>query len=142
MGFNNEFSTDLSPIIVDIETAGLPNAAEFLEPIPDAVLDESHIVADKRLKDLVKIEEDLTRKVAARDARNVAAVAKVEQQRSARTEKLALDWNVGRIVAIGWWTEQGETYHFCMNEGGERLALGAFWHHCKHRTIVGFNVKG
>ena len=114
MGFNSEYSNDLSPIVVDIETAGLPNAADFLEPVtPDA-----------RMKDPEKIAADIAAKTAA------------------RLEKLALDWNVGRIMAIGWWMEQREDYVVCRDEHTERVALAACWHHCKHRTIVGFNIKG
>ncbi len=53
-------------------SAPLPNAADYLEPVtPDA-----------RLKDPEKIKADIADKEAARSG------------------KLALDWNVGRIVAI------------------------------------------
>lgn len=108
------FATDITPIIVDIETCGLPNAADFLEPVtPDA-----------RLKDPEKIAADIAAK---------------EQ---ARTEKLALDWNVGRIAAIGWWTDDGIYAEVCKDEADEHDALIAFWDEAKHRTIVGFNVKG
>jgi hypothetical protein len=106
---------DVSPIICDIETCGLPNAAEFLEPVtPDA-----------RLKDPEKIKADIADK---------------EQ---ARLNKLALDWNVGRIVAIGWWTEEQGTHGMvCRDEMEERIALTSFWDASRHRTIVGFNLKG
>lgn len=143
MGLDNDMLPDISPIIVDIETAGLPNAADFLEPIPDAVPDESPIEVDKRLTDASKIVADLDKKRAARIEQNREAQAKVEAQRIARLERAALDWNVGRIVALGWWTEHnGELYAACRTEDEERRLLGGFWATARHRTIVGFNVKG
>jgi predicted PolB exonuclease-like 3'-5' exonuclease len=104
-----------SPIIVDIETAGLHNALEFLEPVtPDA-----------RLVDPKKIE------------------ASIKEKEEARLAKLALDRNVGRIVAIGWWTEEEGTHGVvCRTEDEERIALRSFWNNSRHRTIVGFNCKG
>ena len=106
---------DVTPIIVDIETCGLPNAADFLEPV----------TPDKRLKDVEKIKAD------------------IQEKEQTRLDKLALDWNVGRIAALGWWTESaGVQAVCCQDEQIETMALQSFWHDCKHRTIVGFNVKG
>lgn len=137
------YATDVSPIIVDIETVGLPNAADFLEPIPDAVPDESPIVADKRLTDPPKIAADVEKKQTARDDDNREAQAKVERQRVARIEKCALDWNVGRISAIAWWTEAGGTEAYLgKDDHSEATALMLFWRAAKSRTIVGYNVKG
>lgn len=106
---------NVSPIVVDIETCGLENAVEFLEPVtPDA-----------RLKDPEKIKNDIADK---------------EQ---ARLNRLSLDWNVGRIVAIGWWTEQASVdVRLCRDETEEANALFDFWDESRHRTIVGFNLKG
>lgn len=106
---------DVSPIVVDIETCGLPNAADFLEPVtPDA-----------RLKDPDKIKADIAEK---------------EQ---ARIQKLALDWNVGRVAAVGFWTEVGGVQaEPCEDESTEALTLASFWNIARNRTIVGFNVKG
>ena len=115
MSLEYEAMSDMSPIVVDIETCGLVNAAEFLEPVFPA----------KNLKDPEKIKADIEQRTAERDA------------------KLALDWNVGRIVALGWWTEQAQTQaHVCIHEADEGAALEVFWRHAKQRTIVGFNVKG
>lgn len=109
------YATDVSPIIVDIETAGLPNAADFLEPVQPA----------KNLKDPEKIAADITARTAERH------------------EKLALDWNVGRIAAIGWWIESGGTTTLLgKDEHSEATALMLFWQEAQHRTIVGFNIKG
>lgn len=106
---------DVSPIVVDIETCGLPNAADFLEPVtPDA-----------RLKDPEKIKAD------------------IQDKEQARVVKLALDWNVGRIVALGYWTERtGTVVHCCGSEDDEAAALTDFWEESRHRTIVGYNAKG
>lgn len=106
---------DVSPICFDIETCGLPNAADFLDPVtPDA-----------RLKDPEKIAADIEAKTAA------------------RLEKLALDWNVGRIAALGWWIQAtGTDVWICRTEDEERKALELFWLKQRHRTLVGFNVKG
>lgn len=104
----------VSPIVVDIETCGLPNAADFLEPVEQ----------DKRLTDPVKIKAD------------------IKAKEEARLQKLALDRNVGRIAAICWWTQEtGYTVRLCEDEDAERTALREFWEECRHRTIVGFNVK-
>lgn len=115
MGFNNDMLPDISPIVVDIETAGLPEAADFLEPVSAA----------KNLKDPEKIAADIAARTAERDS------------------KLALDWNVGRIVALAWWTERdGMRVRLCPDENFEYSALREFWEDCRHRTIVGFNIKG
>lgn len=108
------YATDVSPIVVDIETAGLPNAADFLEPVtPDA-----------RLKDPDKIAAD------------------IEAKTQARLEKLALDYNVGRIVAIGTWTAQhGTVPMICRDEAEEGACLKTTWLLARNRTIVGFNIK-
>ena len=104
----------VSPIVVDIETCGLPNAADFLEPVEQ----------DKRLTDPAKIKAD------------------IKAKEEARLQKLALDRNVGRIAAICWWTQEtGYTVRLCEDEDAERTALREFWEECRHRTIVGFNVK-
>lgn len=115
MGLNNENLMDVSPIVVDIESCGLDNAAVFLEPV----------TPDSRLKDPDKIAADIEAKTAA------------------RLEKLALDWNVGRIVAIGTWTEATGTRAFaCPSDVDEAVALEEFWQCAKQRTIVGFKVRG
>lgn len=110
-----DYATDTSPIVLDIETAGLPNAADYLDPVtPDA-----------RLKDPDKIAADIEAKTAA------------------RLENLALDWNVGRIVAIGTWTAQhGTVAMVCPDEAAERAALTSFWISQKYRTMVGYHIKG
>lgn len=113
MGYDGE--NVRSPIIVDVETAALPNAAEYLEPVQAA----------KNLVDPVKIKADIEARTKDRDA------------------KLALDRNVGRIVAMGWWTEErGTEAHLALDEASEKTLLMLFWREAANRSIVGFNVKG
>ncbi len=108
------YATDVSPIVFDLETAGLPNATDFLEPLE----------ADKRLTDPAKI---------------AASIAEREQ---ARAEKFGLDYNVGRIVALGYWTDQGGIHTDAMRgEAAEADLLRHFWSMAKHRTIIGFRIK-
>ena len=105
---------DTSPIIFDIETAPLPNAADYFEPVEAA----------RNLVDPAKIARDL------------------EQRTAAQTDKASLDYNVGRIVALAWWTAQnGELTSVCQTEDEERTALGGFWATARHRTLVGFCIK-
>ena len=105
---------DTSPVVVDVETAPLPNAADYFEPVePDA-----------RLVDPVKIAASIA--------------AKTEAQQS----KAGLDWNVGRIAALAWWTEDdGVIVRLCPEEPDEALALTEFWRVSRHRPILGFNIK-
>lgn len=108
------YATDTSPIVVDVETCGLDNAADYLEPV----------VPDARLKDPAKIEADIADKTAT------------------RLTKIGLDYNVGRIVALGWWCEpDGVQAYLCRDEDGERAAVERFWALSAHRTIVGFCCK-
>lgn len=108
------YATDISPIVLDIETSALPNAADYLEPVQPA----------KNLVDPAKVKADIEKRTAERD------------------DKLALDWNVGRIIAIGYWAESlGTRVYLCPTEEDEQRELSVFWHHVGQRTIVGFNVK-
>lgn len=106
--------TDITPLILDVETAAHPDAALYLEPVQAA----------RNLKDPAKIAADLAEREAERQSR------------------LGLDWNVGRVVCVSWWTESGGTYHaVARDEGGERDTLIELWAACKSRTIIGFNCK-
>ena len=104
---------DVSPVVLDVETVGLANAADYLEPV----------VPDGRFTDPVKIALDIDKK---------------ERE---RLEKLSLDWNVGRVAILGFWTmEHGYVVTECRTELQELAAIANFWDVAKHRTIVGFNA--
>jgi uncharacterized protein YprB with RNaseH-like and TPR domain len=110
----NYATENISPIVFDIETCGIDNAADYLEPVQAA----------KNLKDPEKVSADIAQRTSERDA------------------KLALDYNVGRICAIAWWTQEaGTECCLCPDEATEEVALRTFWATSKHRTLVGFNIK-
>ena len=114
MSLEYEALSDMSPLVVDIETCGLPYAADYLEPVQAA----------KNLKDPEKVKAD------------------IEQRTAERLDKIALDWNVGRIAALGVWTESGGLRaSACYTEEHERAAIGQFWSEARHRTLVGFAIK-
>lgn len=103
-------------MLLDIETAPLDNAADYLEPVtPDA-----------RLKDPEKVKAD------------------IEAKEAARREKLGLDWNVGRIVAIGYWRDDrlGPSVVVSRNEQEEADDLADFWDEAaKCDQFIGFYVR-
>lgn len=113
MGLNSE-NAAYNPIVVDIETVGLPNAADYLEP-PQP---------DKRLKDAERIIID------------------IQQKAEEQLAMCSLDWNVGRVAALGIWTEEDGSDEFqCINEEREALVLDMFWRASRGKTIIGFNIK-
>lgn len=118
----------MHPIIVDIETVPHPCAAEFLEP-----LNLDGITAAKNLKDPAKIESDIRQRKADAEAEHVAKLARA-----------SLDWNLSRIVAIGWSVDVGSTVTAitCRDEAEETAALEAFWYACRNRpTLLGFCTR-
>lgn len=108
-------ATERDPIVVDIETVPIENAEQYLDPVE----------ADKRLTDPFKIERDL------------------QEKAQARLGRLALDWNVARIAALGFYLpSRGPLVQLCRNELQEAEAIIAFWLLAAQRTIIGFNIKG
>jgi predicted PolB exonuclease-like 3'-5' exonuclease len=87
-------------LIFDCETAPLANAADYLDPV----------TAAGNLKDPAKIAAS----IAERDAE--------------RCEKMGLDWNLSRIVALGW-TRNGTDSDVAAfkTEDDERLGITGFW---------------
>lgn len=87
-------------LVLDIETAPIPNAADFL-PVGD-------IAAPSNYTDPVKI------------------AASIEKQRQKLIADAALDLDLARIVTIGTWTHDGGTSVVSLqDEDGERIALEA-----------------
>lgn len=116
----------MSYILVDVETIGHPAAADF---VPPPELDK--ITAARNLKDPVKVAEDIAKR---REAAQVEYLAQLD--------RAALDWNLSRIVAIGWQIDGGEIKSLlCRDEAEEADALQAFWRLASSRTIVGFCTR-
>lgn len=110
MGLNNEGAARL---VFDIETAPLPDAAEYLEPAE----------APANYKDPVKIAAA----IAEKNAENLA--------------RCGLDVDLCRVVAIGFWIEGSviQTMTIEQFHGNEALMLKSFWVLAADRHLVGFN---
>ena len=105
---------------VDIETAVNPKALDWLEPVKP----------DSRLKDPEKIK------------------ASIEEKTAERNEKLALDWDCCRIVALGHGEAEGKDHVIiCRDEETEAAALDALAKRIVNaagvvRPLVSFNGFG
>lgn len=117
----------MSRIVIDIETVPHECAAAFVpEPDLDAIRPAGN------LKDPAKIAEDIEkRRAAALEDRRVAL------------SRAALDWNLSRIVAIGWWHEADAEVQAvtCRDEQDETAALKALWKRAANAEIVGFCAR-
>lgn len=123
MGYNNEHAR--GPLVVDIETVPIDLAAEFVPP-PDL----ESIQAAKNLKDPAKIQEDIQKRRAEATATHAQSLGRA-----------GLDFNLARIVAIGW-SDGGEVIaRTCVNECAEREALEEFWRESAHTSLVGFRIR-
>lgn len=108
-------------LIVDVETVAREDAENFLAPVEAA----------GNLKDPDKIK------------------ASIEERTAERAGKLALDWNLNRIVTItmmadGWLAPQTS---ICLNEHEEKRALNILWSELtiarrrRFTPLVGFCIK-
>ncbi len=99
-------------IVFDVETAPLPEAAAYLPPAE----------APANYKDEAKIK------------------AYVEEATAKEVSRCALDVDLCRVVAIGWWSET-ESEPSMMHAGAvnEREMLMTFWALVGDRHLVGFN---
>lgn len=101
--------------VLDLETIANPKALDWLGPVKPAA----------NLKDPVKI------------------AASIEEKTAERNEKLALDWDCCRIVALGW-VDVGSNEPVCLtcvDEQQEAWVLTEFWtSYRQHDTaLVTFN---
>lgn len=117
-------------IIVDIETVAIDDARAFVPP-PDL----EHITPPTNYKKADAIADYIaTRKVEL----------KADYERDV-TERAALDWNLNRIVAMGWLRTDTSINHsvsaFAETEEGEALLLADFWRQAEDRRIVGFCAR-
>jgi hypothetical protein len=125
MGYNSD-QTKL-PICVDLETTAHPCVADFVEaPNLDA------ITPARNLRDPQKIAEDIARRQAE---------AKTEFEQ--KLERASLDFNLSRIVALGWSEDAGQTVELraCPDEETERAALEIFWNASHGATLIGFSLR-
>lgn len=123
MGYSQ---TPRGPVVFDIETVSMDGVDAYV-PAPDL----QSIQAAKNLKDPAKIAEDISKRRA--DALSAHAAA---------LNKAALDFNLARIVAIGWTIgSRPVEVVTCENEGEEREALAAFWCEAKDRPLIGFRIR-
>jgi len=115
MGYNND---NAARVVFDIETAPLPDAAEFIEPAE----------APSNYKDPEKI---------------AAAIAKGNAEALSRC---SLDVDLCQIVAICWWIEgESEPQPLCAVGGDgwdESGIIRAFWAVSNGHHLVGFNCLG
>lgn len=121
------YATDVSPIVVDIETAPLLNVRDYLDP-PDLTGIEAPSNYVKAEAIAGYIEREKVKRVADFDADCQS--------------KAALDFNCARIVAVGFWGEPfGIVPLICKDEDAERTALAEFWRVSRQRLIVGFRIR-
>lgn len=110
MGFNNENGRRL---VFDLETAPLPEAADYLEP-PEA---------PANYKDPVKIK------------------AYIDDKSAEQVGRCSLDPDLCRIVAISTWAEEDSSpYVHHTGEDSEHEIVEWFWEQAKNHHLVGFNV--
>lgn len=117
---------DTSPIIFDLESAPLLDARAYIDP-PE--LEE--VKAPANYKDPEKIADYIKE----------AKVKALQMFEDDITSKAALDWNVARIVALGWWTSGVKHVEVISNQLEEREALRKFWAAAQQRMFVGFKVR-
>lgn len=113
MGYNNE---DALRFVIDIETAPLADAGEFLEPAE----------APGNYKDPDKIAAY----VAEKNAENLS--------------RAALDVDLCRIVAIGWMREDHDatTVVVIPDPVDEESVLQEFWRDVNQHVTIGYNTLG
>lgn len=110
MGLNNERA---ERIVIDIETIGSPDAAEFLDPV----------AAPANYKDERKIAEYCAEKQAE------------------RVSKAGLEPDLCEIVAVGFW-EYDRIDVLTRADHGEAELLAWLWLQLGGRPIIGFNTLG
>jgi len=121
------YATDVSPVIVDIETAPLVNVRDYIEP-PD--LDD--ISAPSNYKDEAKIAAYI----------EDAKVKRLTDFDRDCDSKAALDFNGARVVAMGWWREGCTSVRYQFDgDAGEAETISEFWTLARHRMIVGFRIR-
>jgi hypothetical protein len=129
-------------LVFDIETSPRDEAIPYLPaPDPEPELGPEP-EADKRLTDPVKIAADLEKKRAKAAADLEHRREEAIRKQASRINRLSLDMNGCRIVALGWQDEtMTEPAVMLTSITEERAMLAAFWIHGKGRTLVGFRSR-
>tara|TARA_R110000787_G_scaffold250297_1_gene355916 strand:+ start:1051 stop:1707 length:657 start_codon:yes stop_codon:yes gene_type:complete len=101
-------------VVLDIETASIANAADYLEPA----------TAPSTYKDPAKI------------------AAYIENASAAQLAKAALDPDLARVVAVGLGSVGGVEVLTAGDEEEERALLEGVWAAVSGTTVIGYNVVG
>jgi hypothetical protein len=90
VGYGNERA---QRVVFDIETYALDDAADYVEPT-----DLDACRAQSNRKAPTKIELEIARQKA-----------ELLTEHQTKLDRCALDWNLSRVVAIGYWLEANRT---------------------------------
>jgi len=117
---------DTSPICLDLESAPDANARLWIDP-PDLtdIQAPSNYVKPEAIAGYIEKEK----------------AKRLADYETNCTSKAALDFNLARVVALGWWTETAAEYYPLPGEEVEAEAIAMFWRKAEHRTIVGFRIR-
>ncbi len=130
------------PIVFDLETAAIDGAADFVpppEPLPEPDLDA--VQAARNLKDPAKVAADLEQRKAKAMQDHAEKARKAEQDYIDKLAKASCDFNLARIVAIGYQQNGVTVVETCADEAEERAALAAFWIATKGYDLLGFRIR-
>lgn len=114
-------------IIVDLETVPHECAGQFI-PEPDYAA----IEPSENLKDPAKIAADIAKRQA-----------KAKEGYHESLSRAALDWNLSRIVALGYAVNDGDVHALaCSHEDHEATALETFWDVSRRADdVIGFCAR-
>lgn len=142
MGMNNEGARRF---IIDIETYPIDGAADYLDPVePIPEPDLSLVTAAKNLTDPVKVAADLEKRKQAAIEEYHEQVEQQARKRVELLERCALDLDLCRIVAVGWWAEDRPDPIVAVIDDGtyEAAILRKFWADVDTRVTIGYNQIG
>jgi predicted PolB exonuclease-like 3'-5' exonuclease len=129
--------------LLDLETISHPDADQWLDPVEcDPKLLEP-IEPDSRLKDPAKVAANLADVERRRAERPAEIAASIAERTLERNERLGLDPDCNRIVALGFHDlgAGDPTVYLCSTEYEEREQLKMFWEtYAKQETrLIGYN---
>jgi predicted PolB exonuclease-like 3'-5' exonuclease len=144
MAYNNERANVHGPLVLDIETVTLENAADYIDP-PEAIPEPDYgaVTPAANLKDPIKILESISNRRAAARADWFEAKAKAQAAYVAKLEAGALDPDLCRVVAIGVQRDASPYVRVIdgLNDKAESDLLVWFWKQTQTPdTFIGFNM--